>query len=241
MARPLRTDYAGAIHHVFIRGVARSVIATDEDDYVNALSLLASAIARFEIECHAWCYVANHAHFLITSRLGNLSRAMHWIGTCTAQSFNKRHERVGHLYQGRFGSRLVEDDDYFLELARYIPSNPVRAELCDAAVDWPWSSFAATVGESPRPWFLDDALLTTKLGSVDAYAAWVGEGVLATALDENGFPRPPERPSLAELMVDRSETGLVVAHLRHGYSKAALARHLGVSQSQIRRRLAAAR
>ncbi len=58
---------------------------------------------------------------------------MHWLGTCTAQLFNQRHERSGHLYQGRFGSRLVQDDDYLLELARYLPLNPVRAELCDVA------------------------------------------------------------------------------------------------------------
>ena len=109
----------------------------DATDYEHALTLLERATSRFELQCHAWCYLPNHSHLLVTSRLGNLSRAMHWLGTCTAQSFNHRHERYGHLYQGRFGSRLVEDDAYLLELARYLPLNPVRAGLCDTPEAWP--------------------------------------------------------------------------------------------------------
>jgi REP element-mobilizing transposase RayT len=241
MPRKPRVDYHGAVHHVFVRGVNRSVIAVDEDDYETALGFLDRAIARFEIECHAWCFLPNHTHLLLTSRHKNLSRVMHWIGTCTAQAFNRRHARVGHVYQGRFGSRLVEKDGHLLELARYIPHNPVRAGMCDAPEDWHWSSYAATVGACDAPWFLDHALITGKLGSIDAYAAWVGRGMLATALDENGAPVPAERPRLDELLADRSERALATAHFRHGYSKAEIARHLRVSEGQIRRRLAAAR
>ena len=132
MSRPLRKDYPGATHHVFVRGVARSAVALDDEDYERALFLLGRTVARFELSCHAWCFLPNHSHVLVTSELGNLSRAMHWLGTCTAQRFNKRYERAGHLYQGRFGSRLVLDDNYLLELARYLPLNPVRAGLCSA-------------------------------------------------------------------------------------------------------------
>ena len=240
MARKPRTDYAGAIHHVFVRGVARSAIAVDDDDYMNALRLLELAIARFEIECHAWCFLPNHAHLLLTSRHVNLSKTMHWYGTCTAQDFNRRHERAGHVYQGRFGSRLVEKEGHLTELTRYIPANPVRAELCEAPEDWQWSSYAATVGTDERPWFLDVALIQDRLGSLDAYARWVGSGDFAPALDERGAPVVPPRPPLEELLADRSERALAIAHFRHGYTKAELARHLGVSHAQIRRRIAAA-
>jgi putative transposase len=129
MARPLRLDYPGAMHHVFVRGVARSVVAVDEDDYERSLTLLERAVLRFGLRCHAWCYLPNHSHLLVTSDLGNLSRAMHWIGTCTAQAFNQRHERSGHLYQGRFGSRLIADEGYLLELARYVPLNLARPRV----------------------------------------------------------------------------------------------------------------
>jgi REP element-mobilizing transposase RayT len=237
MARQPRQDYPGATHHVFIRGVARSAIAVDATDYEHALALLERASCRFELQCHAWCYLPNHSHLLVTSRLGNLSRAMHWIGTCTAQSFNRRHERFGHLYQGRFGSRLVEDNGYLLELGRYLPLNPVRAGLCETPEGWAWSSYAATVGLRKVPGFLEAGVLLETLGSADAYVAWVADGVLATRLDDQGIPRPPERPPLETLLTTDSDQAIASAHFRHGYTNAAIARHLGVSRSQISRRL----
>ena len=69
---------------------------------------LETAVSRFELVCHAWCLLPNHSHLVMTSKLGNLSRAMHWLGTCSAGVPNRRHERSGHVYQGRFGSKLVE-------------------------------------------------------------------------------------------------------------------------------------
>ena len=207
MARPRRKDYPGATHHVFVRGVARSAVALDDGDYERALFLLGRTVARFELKCHAWCFLPNHSHVLVTSELGNLSRAMHWLGTCTAQAFNKRYERTGHLYQGRFGSRLVLDDDYLLELARYLPLNPVRAGLCDAPADWPWSSYAATAGLQPLPWFLDAEGLVDMLGATAGYVRWVAAGEFTNPLDEHGVPLPPPRPSLAELLPDGSDRG----------------------------------
>lgn len=238
MPRSLRHDYPGATHHVFVRGVARSAVAVDAADYERALFLLGRTVARFELRCHAWCCLPNHSHFLVTSQLGNLSRAMHWLGTCTAQSFNRRHERTGHLYQGRFGSRLISDENYLLELARYVPLNPVRAGLCGGPADWPWSSYAATAGLAASPWFLDTRVFLDELGSTDAYASWVADGVQTNPLDEHGIPRPPPRPSLATLLPDHSDRGIALAHFEHGYTKAAIAKHLGVSDSQIGRRLA---
>ena len=240
MARSLRLDYPGAMHHVFTRGMSRSAVALDDADYEKSLALLASAVPRFGLRCHAWCYLPNHSHLLLTSELGNLSRAMHWLGTCTAQSFNKRHEHSGHVYEGRFGSRLVDDEGYLLELARYLPLNPVRAELCTAPGDWPWSSYAATVGLDAEPAFLETGTLLGALGSRGAYAAWVADGVLATTLDARGVPLPPPRPALSTLLADTSERAVAAAHFRHGYTKAEIARHLGISRAQLRGRLSPA-
>jgi REP element-mobilizing transposase RayT len=240
VARPLRLDYAGAIHHVFIRAASRSLLAVDDVDYQRSLMLLERMLPRFGLRCHAWCYLPNHSHLLVTSDLGTLSRAMHWHGTCAAKSFNQRHGRYGHLYQGRFGSRLVKDDGHLRELARYLPLNPVKAGLCTAPEGWPWSSYAATAGLRPAPSFLDTAAFLGMLGSPAAYEAWVDDGILATALDEHGIPRPPERPPLVTLLADPSASAIAVAHFGHGYTKAAIARHLGVSRDQVRNRLAAA-
>ena len=234
----MRLDYPGATHHVFVRGVARSAIAIDNDDFEHSLFLLERTVARFELECHAWCLLPNHTHLLVTSQLGNLSRAMQWLGTCTAQAFNRRYERSGHLYQGRFGSRLVADDDYLLELARYVPLNPVRAGLCGTPAEWPWSSYAATAGLADAPWYLDSSVLTDLLGSAQAYAEWVNDHVEENVLDEHGLPLPPRRPTLAALLPRGLDRGIAAAHFEHGYTKSAIANHLVVSDSQIGRRLA---
>jgi putative transposase len=212
-------------------------IARDEADYEFSLLMLARTVARFEIRCHAWCFLPNHSHFVITSELGNMSKAMHWFGTCTAQAFNRRYERPGHVYQGRFGSRVVSDDNYLLELARYVPLNPVRAGLCDSAAEWPWSSYAATAGIQTPPWFLDSAVFVETLGSTARYEHWVAAGVQDSLLDDDGVPLKPPRPSLATLLPEGSTSGIAIAHFEHGYTKRAIARHLGVSDSQIGRRL----
>jgi putative transposase len=240
MPRPLRRDYAGATHHVFIRGVARAAVALDAADYEHALFLLERAVSHFEFLCHGWCYLPNHSHLLVTSQEGNLSRAMHWLGTCTAQSFNRRHERSGHVYQARFGSRLVENERYLLELARYLPLNPVRAGLCDSPEDWPWSSYAATIGGRVAPWFLDAGAFLGVFGSPAGYIDWVAQGVDAAFLDANGAPAPPAPPlSLAAVMLDdRSDDAIARAHFRHGFSQSAIAKHLGIHASQVSRRLA---
>ncbi len=176
MPRPPRHDYPGATHHVFVRGVARTVVAVDDADYERSLRVLAKVASRFDLVCHAWCLLPNHAHLLVTSQHGNLSRAMHWFGTCTAQAFNLRHDRSGHLYQGRFGSRLVRNDRYFLQLVQYVALNPVRAGLCGSPADWPWSSYSATAGLCPAPRFLDTQAFLGLL-ETDDYVAWVAQGL----------------------------------------------------------------
>ncbi|MDX6564162.1 MAG: REP-associated tyrosine transposase [Gaiellales bacterium] len=235
MPRSPRYDYPGATHHVFVRGVARTAVAVDDADYERSLHVLEKVASRFELVCHAWCLLPNHAHLLVTSQQGNLSRAMHWFGTCTAQAFNRRHDRSGHLYQGRFGSRLVANDRYFLQLVRYVALNPVQAGLCGSPADWRWSSYSATAGLRPAPRFLDAGAFLGLL-EADDYVAWVAQ-VDDESLDEHGVPRPPPRPALESLLLDDSNLGIALAHLRHGYTQAAIAKHLGVSASQICRRL----
>jgi putative transposase len=237
MPRPLRLDYPGATHHVFVRGVARGLVALDDSDFEHSLLMLARTVARFEITCHAWCHLPNHSHFLVTSELGNLSRAMQWLGTCTAQTFNRRYDRPGHLYQGRFGSRLVADDYHLLELARYLPLNPVRAGLCRSPEEWPWSSYAATAGLRTPPWFLNPNVFMDSFETTARYTSWVAAGVRDSQLDEHGSPVPPSRPSLETLLPYGSDRAIGLAHFEHGYSQAEIARFLGVSKSQIGRRL----
>ena len=238
MARRLREeDYEGAIHHVWVRGVARSAIAVDAEDYLRALGFLERACERFGLRCHAWCSLPNHSHVLLTSTRGNLSKAMHWLGTCAAQTFNQRHARAGHLYQGRFGSRLVENESYLMELARYVPLNPVRAALSETPEAWTWSSYAATVGIRPVPWFLDPQPFMSLLGTRDAYVSWVAAGIVDSPLDASGLPPRSMRLPLATMLADPSDAAIARAH-GAGHSKAAIAEHLGLTRWQVARRLA---
>ena len=129
---------------------------------------------------------------------------MHWLGTCTAQSFNRRHERSGHLYQGRFGSRLVEDDAYLLELARYLPLNPVRAGLCNTPGGWPWSSYAATAGLRATPCFLEAGALLETSGLGRCIVAWVADGRTRNALWTSTEFRDLATPAARDLLPDDS-------------------------------------
>ncbi len=235
MARRHRVNPAGGTHHVFSRGVGRAAVAVDSEDYERGLRLLDATASRFQLQCHAWCYLPNHTHLLVTSPLGNLSRAMHWYGTCAAQTFNARHERIGHLFQGRFGSRLVDNQRYFLELTRYIALNPVRAGLCETPDEWAWSSYGATAGLRVAPRFLHRDEILGALGTAGGYVDWVADGALSDALDEHGVPR---RPALSALLQNDSDAAIASAHFTHGYTMSEIARHLGTSRSRISRRLA---
>jgi len=156
MARPLRIEFAGALYHVTARGNAQADIFDDDADRQQFLSLLLNTVTRCDWYCHAYCLMDNHYHLLIETSTPSLSRGMKFLNGTYTQYFNRQHHRVGHVFQGRFKSILVQKDAYLLELARYIVLNPVRAQMVRSAKDWRWSSYRATAG------YVDnDACLTT--------------------------------------------------------------------------------
>jgi REP element-mobilizing transposase RayT len=98
-------------------------------------------VHRYGWRIHAYCLMTNHFHLLVETPDANLSRGMQRLNSEYATYFNTRFAHVGHLFQQRFVSRLIESEHYFLEALRYIAFNPVRAGLCEHPADWPWSSF----------------------------------------------------------------------------------------------------
>lgn len=160
MARPLRLEYPGALYHVTARGNAKSDIYLDDADRRIFLRMLGTTVTRQQWLLHAFCLMGNHYHLLLETPHPNLSRGMHHLNGQYSQCFNRRHERVGHVLQGRFTAILVERETYLLELARYIPLNPVRARFVGCAEDWPWSSYRPTAGLEPSPpWLTPSAVL----------------------------------------------------------------------------------
>lgn len=99
--------------------------------------------------------MTNHYHVVVEASEGNLGRGMRQLNGVYTQRFNRRHGRVGHVFQGRYKGILVEKDSYLLELARYVVLNPVRAGMVADAKDWPWSSYRAMTGQSDVPVWLE--------------------------------------------------------------------------------------
>ena len=161
MARPLRLEFPGALYHVTARGNGRQPIFMDDADRERFLTALASAVARYHLLCHAYCLMGNHYHALLETPEGNLSRAMRQLNGVYGQGFSRRHERPGHVLQGRFHAQVVDRDAYLREVCRYIVLNPVRAGLVAHPSEWPWSSYRATAGKAPVPaWLTVDWVLS---------------------------------------------------------------------------------
>ena len=181
MSRPLRLEFPGAIYHVTARGNAQEAVFLDDDDKLSFLAVLAETVSNFGWLCHAYCLMDNHYHLLIETPDGNLSQGMRQINGVYTQRFNRRHTRVGHLFQGRFKAILVERESYLLELCRYIVLNPVRANRVTAINRYLWSSYPATVGNQPAPpWLTTDWVLgqfgKCRTSAQRKYAEFVAQG-----------------------------------------------------------------
>jgi len=148
MSRPLRLEYPGAVYHVTSRGNAQSDIFICDDDREIFVRLLRDEIDQQGWLCYAWCLMDNHYHFLIETPEANLSRGMQRLNGRYTQGFNRRHSRVGHVFQGRYKAILIEKDAHLLELCRYIVLNPVRAGMVEDVSQWRWSSYQQTISEN---------------------------------------------------------------------------------------------
>ena len=143
MARPLRLELAGGLYHVTSRGDRREAIYEEDEDRRRWLEILGHTCKRFNWRCHAYCQMDNHYHIVIETAEANLSKGMRQLNGVYTQYYNIQHDRVGHVFQGRFKGILVERDEYLLELARYVVLNPVRAKVTKTIGVWKWSSYKA--------------------------------------------------------------------------------------------------
>lgn len=182
MARPLRIEFPGALYHVTARGNARQDIFLDDEDRQQFLVVLGRVVSRFHLLLHAYCLMDNHFHLVVETLEGNLSKTMRQLNGVYTQAFNRRHQRVGHVLQGRFKAILIDRDSYLLELCRYVVLNPVRAKRTRKADTHPWSSYRATAGLAPTPLYLTIDWLLAQFGQQRAaaqrkYQTFVAEGI----------------------------------------------------------------
>lgn len=142
MARSLRIEYPGAVYHVLNRGNYRTHIFSQEKAKQSFEECLFNACVRYNWRLYAYCLLSNHYHAAIETPDANLSMGMQWLQATFANRFNRAHLSHGHLFQGRFKSLVVEQDEYLGPLIHYIHLNPIRANIIqkDAIGTYRWSS-----------------------------------------------------------------------------------------------------
>lgn len=140
MVRRKRKPSEGDVYHVVSRGCGRQILFEDDADRKQYLDLLKENLAICDASLYAWCLMGNHVHLIVRSDLESLSELMRRLNSSYSMYFNKRHDRVGHLMQGRFKSEPIDSDSYLLTAVRYVHKNPEKAGMV-AANGYPWSSF----------------------------------------------------------------------------------------------------
>src|SRR3954453_11952661 len=160
MARPPRQNQPGGIYHVFARGNDKRPIYEDDTDRQTYLQILGSVVRHREWHCLAYCLMDNHLHLLVQTPHGDLSAGMQRAHAGYAQWFNRRHARVGHLFQGRYGTALQRSERQVRMTAAYIAKNPVESGLCRRAADWKWGSFATYFAAAAPDWLSADRMLS---------------------------------------------------------------------------------
>lgn len=152
MPRRSRREEAGAVQNIYARGVDRCAIFRDDHDRRLYLDLLGFVVRKWNWECLAYCLMTNHVHLLIRTPEPTMGRGMHHLHSFYASDFNTKYERVGHLFQDRYGSNRIWTPSRLDRAVDYIVENPVKAGLCSDPADWPWSSHAVLAADDAPQW-----------------------------------------------------------------------------------------
>jgi len=191
MGRPLRIEAAGMWYHIMNRGNLRKEIFKSDKDYYKFLDNLVDNCEKFNVEIHSYVLMPNHFHFFLKTNEANLSRFMHRQLTAYTNWFNQKYERVGHLFQGRYKSIVVDNNTYGTEITRYIHLNPVRTkknsklslrEKRKLLKSYQWSSYPAMIGRKPAYPFLHVHETLECFGNnykdqIKSYIDFVDEGI----------------------------------------------------------------
>jgi putative transposase len=159
MARLPRLVLPAQPHHIIQRGNNRQHVFVDEQDYRHYLGWLAEAARTYRVAIHAYVLMPNHVHLLASpADADGLARMMQWMGRRYVPYFNKKYQRNGTIWQGRFRTSVIDSEQYFMACSRYIEHNPVRAGLAARYEDYPWSSYMHHIGARSDPLVTDHAL-----------------------------------------------------------------------------------
>lgn len=155
MPRKSRIDAPGALQHVIARGMNRQVIFSDKADYQDFVHRLGDIVSTSTTACYAWALLPNHVHLVLKTGDVPVSRLMQRLLTGYVVTYNRRHHRVGHLFQNRYKSILCQEEPYLLELVRYIHLNPLRANVVSgyqALARYPYCGHGVILGRRKVDW-----------------------------------------------------------------------------------------
>jgi REP-associated tyrosine transposase len=256
MARPLRPQIENGVYHVYNRGHEKRAIFRDDVDRGEFIRTLLKVRGLCRWSVLSYCLLPNHYHLVLRTPNPDLARGMRQLNSSYAQAFNRRHERVGHVFQGRYQSRLIQGDDHLAATIRYVVLNPVAAGFCDRPENWPWSGHREVVGlvrsrivdvdecltllgpagrdrlSRYRSLFADDspAALPEARGGIVVGDAAYAEQVIAEASDPSievpKRQRLAGRPELDAIQAGDRADWLIAAYYEHGYSQREIAEHL---------------
>ena len=148
MSRIARKYSESGIYHVMFRGINKQKIFLESWDYKKMVEILAMLKEEIDFQLYAYCLMSNHAHFIIKENSpGEISKIMHRLLTKYSRWFNIKYERTGTLMENRYKSKVVDVDEYFVHVIRYVHQNPVKGGLVENIADYPWSSYGDYVSE----------------------------------------------------------------------------------------------
>ena len=213
MPRAARLDAPGVLHHVMARGIDRQILFRDDADREDLLRRFSEQVENHELKIFAWALMSDHFHLLVETGARPLEHCMRSLLTGFATVFNRRHGRVGHLFQNRYKSIVCDVERYFVELVRYIHLNPVRAGIVEHFDDldaYPYTGHSALLDVIPRTW----QSTAPVLGRFSGRIAWARAAYRKFVADGAARGR---RPELSGGGLVRSAGGWsVVKELRRG-------------------------
>jgi len=155
MSRSARFFLDNACYHLMVRGNQKQRIFLENDDFNEYLGLLKRYKRKYCFKLYGYCLMPNHVHLIVGLEKSHmLSKIMQGLNLAYASWFNKKYNKVGHLWQGRYKSMLINKDKYLLDCIEYVEMNPIRANMYQSPFDHPWNSWRERAGHE-RSYLLD--------------------------------------------------------------------------------------
>jgi REP element-mobilizing transposase RayT len=238
-----RIDLAG-YHHIINRGVNRSDIFIDDSDYEMFLKMVCKACKSYQVILHDYCLMSNHFHLLVETKIDNLSLFMKHINSNYAIYANKKQNRSGHFWQGRFYSRYITNDEYYYTLIRYIEQNPIESKIVEKVGEYPYTLGAVIVNREIPISCTHHSKLLQEL-DYENIQEMIGVKLKEKELElldkiqkqkvitTESVNRPAYQKILTEHFEKEDRNDAIISALKDGYTQAKIAKFIGVSRSLV--------